>query len=103
MAASASAATCTRKGPPHFSSPSPNPDWQGYTRRLGSEISWKKTALIWQDNIISGGKSFSNKGPLIKAVDAVRAAIGMAPADPSQEGQASGGIIPKIRELEPVA
>ena len=38
------------------------------------------TAPIWQDNIISGGKSFSNKGPLNRAVDAVKAAIGMPPS-----------------------
>jgi DNA sulfur modification protein DndB len=61
------------------------PEWQEYARKLGAEINWKKSAQIWQDNIISGGKSFSNKGPLNKAVDAVKAAIGMNPADPARD------------------
>jgi DNA sulfur modification protein DndB len=52
------------------------PNWQEYARKLG-DIDWRKTAPIWQDNIITGGKSFSNKGPLNKAVDAVKRAIGM--------------------------
>ena len=56
------------------------PNWRDYVKKLGSDINWRKTAPIWQDNIISGGKSFSNKGPLNRAVDAVKAAIGMPPS-----------------------
>jgi DNA sulfur modification protein DndB len=54
------------------------PNWQDYAKKLGCEINWERSAPIWQDTIISGGKSFSNKGPLNKAVQAVKAAIGMA-------------------------
>lgn len=61
------------------------PNWSDYARRLGADINWRKTAPIWQDNIISGGKSFSNKGPLNKAFEAVKAEIGMTPAS-STEG-----------------
>ena len=60
-----------------FTHPRMYPDWQIYAQRLGEEIDWRKTAPIWQNNIISSGKSFSNKGPLIKAVEAVKNAIGM--------------------------
>ena len=56
------------------------PDWPEYARKLGAEIDWRKIAPIWQDNIINSGKSFSNKGPLNKAVEAVKSAIGMAPS-----------------------
>jgi len=59
-----------------FTHPKLYPDWQAYARLLGG-IDWRKTAPIWQDNIINSGKSFSNKGPLNKAVDAVKASIGM--------------------------
>jgi DNA sulfur modification protein DndB len=59
-------------------------NWHEYAKKLGTEIDWKKTAPIWQDNIISGGKSVTNRGPLNKAVEAVKAAIGMVPT--VQEG-----------------
>jgi DNA sulfur modification protein DndB len=60
-----------------FTHPRMYPDWRIYAQRLGEEIDWRKTASIWQNNIISSGKSFSNKGPLVKAVEAVKSAIGM--------------------------
>jgi DNA sulfur modification protein DndB len=60
-----------------FTHPRMYPDWRIYAQRLGEEIDWRKTAPIWQNNIISSGKSFSNKGPLVKAVEAVKSAIGM--------------------------
>jgi DNA sulfur modification protein DndB len=53
------------------------PNWQEYARKLGTDIDWRKSAGIWQDNIIISGKSFSNKGPLNKAVEAVKEAIAM--------------------------
>jgi DNA sulfur modification protein DndB len=55
------------------------PNWPDFAKKLGADINWRKTASIWQDNIISGGKSFSNKGPLNKAVEVVKTAIGMPP------------------------
>jgi len=55
---------------------------------LGTEINWKKSASIWQNNIISGGKSFSNKGPLNKAAEAVKAAIGKTPAPSGDDSSA---------------
>jgi hypothetical protein len=55
-----------------FTHPKLYPDWQIYAARFG-EIDWRKTATIWQNNIINSGKSFSNKGPLNKAVEAVKA------------------------------
>jgi len=61
------------------------PHWPDYARKLGTDVDWKKTAEIWQNNIITGGKSFSNKGPLNKAVDAVKIAIGMSPYAVSEE------------------
>lgn len=61
------------------------PNWPDYAQRLGTDINWRKTAPIWQDNIISGGKSFSNKGPLNKAFDAVKVAIGMSSATPFED------------------
>ena len=79
------------------------PNWQDYAHRLGTDIDWKKSAPIWQDNIISSGKSFSNKGPLNKAVDAVKAAIGMSSAATSHEALAKGEILPEGKRLEPVA
>ena len=60
-----------------FTHPRQYPDWQDYAVKLGRDIDWRKTAPIWQDNIINSGKSFSNKGPLNKAVEAVKVAIGM--------------------------
>lgn len=79
------------------------PNWQDYARSLGMDINWKKSAPIWQDNIINSGKSFSNKGPLNKAVDAVKAAIGMQVAGASQEALATVEVLTENESLETVA
>ena len=60
-----------------FTHPRLYPDWQSYAKKLGQNVDWRKSAQIWQNNIITSGKSFSNKGPLIKAVEAVKGTIGM--------------------------
>jgi DNA sulfur modification protein DndB len=52
-------------------------NWHDYARRLGSDIDWRKSGPLWKNTIINSGKSFSNKGPLNKAVEAVKQALGM--------------------------
>ena len=79
------------------------PNWQQYARKLGADINWRKNAPMWQDNIISGGKSFSNKGPLNRAAEAVKAAIGMPPTDASRDGLAKTELPPEGQNAELVA
>lgn len=51
-------------------------DWETYVDRLGN-IDWKKTADIWQGNIMRDGKVMTQQVPVRLAVQAVRNAIGL--------------------------
>jgi len=73
-----------------FTHPRLYPDWQSYARKLGTSVDWRKTALIWQNNIINSGKSFSNKGPLNQAVEAVKMSIGMHRGKQADQSEPAG-------------
>jgi hypothetical protein len=40
---------------------------------------WRKTAPIWQGNIIAGSKVMTQQGPLNRAFDAIKGEIGLKP------------------------
>jgi DNA sulfur modification protein DndB len=75
------------------------PNWVEYAKRLGTDINWKKTAPIWQNNIISGGKLVTNRGPMNRAVETVKAAIGMPPASTVDDGS----LLPDISSVPEVS
>ena len=77
------------------------PDWHGYARKLGSDIDWRKSGPLWQNTIINTGKSFSNKGPLNKAVEAVKRALNMQSLSATKSVSTDGDVAEK--DYEPVA
>lgn len=52
------------------------PNWESYAQKL-SLVDWRKSAPIWQGNIIQSGKVMTQQGPVKSAVAAVRTAIGL--------------------------
>lgn len=52
--------------------------WKAYANRLG-QIDWRKSAPIWQGNIIQGQKVMTQQGPLNKAYQALCEAIELNP------------------------
>lgn len=55
-------------------------DWQKYADKL-ADIDWRRSAEIWQGNIISSGRMNTQTMPLKDAVDKVRNVIGLSDAD----------------------
>jgi DNA sulfur modification protein DndB len=52
-------------------------DWQQYADRL-AELDWRKSAEMWQGNIIRDGKVMTQQPPLRAAYEAVLGVIGLA-------------------------
>lgn len=52
-------------------------DWPNYVTELG-QVDWRKSAAIWQDNIIQGQKVMTQQGPLHKAFERLSTEIGLA-------------------------
>jgi hypothetical protein len=51
--------------------------WREYADKL-ADLDWRKTADIWQGNIIQGTKVMTQQGLLHKAFDAIRGEIGLS-------------------------
>jgi DGQHR domain-containing protein len=54
--------------------------WKDYADKLGS-IDWRKTAPIWEGNIIQGQRMMTQQGPLHRAFAKVQQEIGLAAAE----------------------
>ncbi|WP_329414629.1 DNA sulfur modification protein DndB [Nocardia vinacea] len=61
---------------------SPDLDWRlEQYKRLAIEIDWRRSATIWQNNIISkDGKVSTQRGPVREAANNVKAQLGLLPA-----------------------
>jgi len=57
--------------------------WKDYADRLGA-IDWRKTAPIWEGNIIQGQKVMTQQGPLHRAYDSVSKQIGLVTSEPRE-------------------
>ena len=55
-------------------------DWQKYADKL-ADVDWRRSADIWQGNIISAGRMNTQTMPLKDAVNKVRAVIGLSDAE----------------------
>lgn len=55
------------------------PNWKQYAEKLGDPqlVDWRRTADIWQGNIIQGQKLLTQQVPLRNAVSKVALAIGL--------------------------
>jgi DGQHR domain-containing protein len=54
------------------------PDWKDYADKLG-RVDWRKSAPLWQGNIIQGNKVMTQQGPLHAAFKGVTDAIDLDP------------------------
>jgi hypothetical protein len=64
------------------------PGWEQIVARLGS-IDWRRSAAIWQGNIIQSNKVMTQRGPVREAYRAIQQEIGLGVPDlPLMEGQA---------------
>lgn len=50
--------------------------WENYTNRLG-DIDWRRTAPMWQTNIIQQERLLTQRGPVKGAIEEVRKALGL--------------------------
>ena len=66
-----------------------------------SHIDWRNSGPLWHNTIINTGKSFSNKGPLNKAVEAVKRALNMQSLSATESVSTDGDVAEK--DYEPVA
>jgi DNA sulfur modification protein DndB len=53
-------------------------DWKQYADKLAA-LDWRKTAPIWQGNVIAGSKVMTQQGPLHRAFDAMKIALSLEP------------------------
>ena len=51
-------------------------EWRSFADRMG-QIDWRKTAVMWQDNIIQGKRVMTQQGPLKRAYECLTAEIGL--------------------------
>jgi DGQHR domain-containing protein len=63
-----------------FTNPELEKDWKAYARKMADPqiIDWKRSAPMWQGNIITGNKLLTQQVPVRKAYEQVIQAIGLA-------------------------
>jgi hypothetical protein len=62
-------------------------NWKHYAAKIADPltIDWKRSAQMWQTNIIQGNKLLTQQGPVKRAYEQVAHAVGLPGAMPVQQ------------------